>query len=58
MTVDMCNHTSPLSAHHTCAEDGCLNALIGRKLAEIFGRIGGWLVVGLGFGGLVVCVPR
>jgi hypothetical protein len=26
--------------------------------AEIFGRIGGRLVVGLGFGGLVMCVPN
>jgi hypothetical protein len=26
-------------------------------LAEIFGRIGGRLVVGLEFGGLVTCVP-
>jgi hypothetical protein len=22
MAVDMCDHTAPLSAHHTCAEDG------------------------------------
>jgi hypothetical protein len=34
------------------------NVLIRQILAEIFGRIGGWHVVGLGFGGLVVCVPR
>jgi hypothetical protein len=27
-------------------------------LAEIFGGIGGWHVVGLGFGGVVMCVPR
>ncbi len=29
------------------------NVLIRRILAEIFGRIGGWHMVGLGFGGLV-----
>jgi hypothetical protein len=34
------------------------NVLIRQILAEILGRIGGWHVVGLGFGGLVVCVPR
>ncbi len=34
------------------------NVLICQILAEIFGGIGGWYVVGLGFGGLVACVPR
>ncbi len=34
------------------------NVLIRQILAEIFGRIGGWRVVGDGFGGVVVCVPR
>ncbi len=52
------NHTAPLSAHYTCADDGTLNTLIRQILAEIFSGIGGWHVVGLGFGGLVVCVPR
>jgi hypothetical protein len=32
------------------------NVLIRRIFAEIFGGIGGWHVVGLGFGGIVVCV--
>ncbi len=34
------------------------NVLIRQILAEIFGGIGGWHVVGLGFGGVVVCVSR
>jgi hypothetical protein len=32
------------------------NVLIRQILVEIFGQIGGWHVVG--FGGVVVCVPR
>jgi hypothetical protein len=34
------------------------NVLIRQILAEIFGGIGGWHVVGDGFGEVVVCVPR
>ena len=58
MAVDMGDHMAPLSAHHTCAEDDGFNVLIRQILAEIFGWIGGWHVVGDGFGGVVVCVSR
>ena len=34
------------------------SVLIGQILAEIFGGIGGRLVVRLGFGGVVACAPR
>jgi hypothetical protein len=57
-TVNMCYYTTQVFAHHTCAEDGYLKRPLGRILAEKFGRIGGWFVVGLGFGGVVSCVPR
>ena len=35
-----------------------LNFLIHLILVEIPGWLGGWLVVGLGFGDVVSCVPR
>ena len=58
MPVDLGNHRAPLSAHHTCAEDGdTSNVCIGQVLAEIFGGIGGRRVVGLEFGGVVTCLP-
>ena len=34
------------------------SVLIGQILAEIFGGIGGRLVVRLGVGGVVACAPR
>ncbi len=58
MAVDMGNHMAPLSAHHTCTEESDFKRPNRQILAEIFGRIGAWHVVGDGFGGVVVCVPR
>ena len=54
----MSNHTAQATAYHACAEDGASNFLICEIMAEIFGGIGGWHVVGLGFCGVVMCVPR
>ena len=58
MAVDMGNHMAPLSAHHTYAEESGFKRPHPPSIDGIFGRIGGWHVVGDGFGGVVVCVPR
>jgi hypothetical protein len=41
------------TAHHACAEDDDLKYPHPPNIGG-----GGWHVVGLGFGGLVACVPR
>ena len=58
MAVDMCDQTAPLSAHHTCAEDGDFKCPHPPNIGGDIGGFGGWHVVGLGFGGVVMCVPR
>jgi hypothetical protein len=52
--MNMCNNLAHTSTHHACAKDGDLKRPYSQILVEIFGRIGGWFVFGIGFGGDVV----
>ena len=59
--VSMSNHTARHRRLPTMHAQRVVtsNVLIRQILAEIFGGIGGWHVVSrLGFGGVMVCVPR
>ena len=56
----MCDHMAQGTARHACTEDGNLETpSSAQRLVEIFGWIGGGrFVVGLGFDGVVACMPR
>ena len=60
MAVDMGNHMAPLSAHHTCAVESDFKRPHPPNIGgDIWwDRWLAWHVVGDGFGGVVVCVPR
>ena len=58
MAVDVGDHMAPLSAHHTCAEESGFKRPHPPNIGGDIWSDRWWLVVGDGFGGVVVCEPR